>query len=220
MGVAAEQSFYLPYGARLVVTMDVSNAITTLGLVRGRLKNTRPILLRIAALIRKDYREQFSNAGPGWRNLAASTIAAKAIAGLPARTKKGNIPRRLVQRGAFGASNILMGEGNLRDSWGLKRHKDHVESINSRDNTVRVGSKDPKAKYHQHGTNGYIILAKAGKALAFTGGNGGMVFRAKVYHPGLPARSVSISDTAVEAIRSAIIEYVTTGKVALDEPEN
>lgn len=67
----------------------------------------------------------------------------------------------------------LVDTGRMRDDISPDSGPDWVE--------IRAGAK--QARWHQQGTDPYIILPKNGKALAF----GDHVVR-KVNHPGLPAR--------------------------------
>ncbi|RPE81839.1 phage virion morphogenesis protein [Vulcaniibacterium tengchongense] len=50
---------------------------------------------------------------------------------------------------------------------------------------AEISSDAKQARWHQEGTAPYVILPKSGKALAWEGGPGP---RARVNHPGLPAR--------------------------------
>lgn len=67
----------------------------------------------------------------------------------------------------------LLDTGRMRDDISPDSGPDWVE--------IRAGAK--QARWHQEGTDPYVILPKSGKALAFDG-----VARRKVNHPGLPAR--------------------------------
>lgn len=74
----------------------------------------------------------------------------------------------------------LLDTGRMRDDISPEVGPDWVE--------IRAGAK--QARWHQEGTDPYVILPSKGKALAFNG-----VVRRKVNHPGLPARPfIGISD--------------------------
>jgi phage gpG-like protein len=88
-----------------------------------------PAFHKIADDMREDIGHRFEAEGPGWAKLAASTLAAKAAAGLPPEilqaTRK--LMRSLSQKGAG-----------------------HVEEVG--DDFLRFGSSVPYGKFHQKGT--------------------------------------------------------------------
>lgn len=67
----------------------------------------------------------------------------------------------------------LLDTGRMRDDISPSSGPDWVE--------IRAGAK--QARWHQEGTDPYVILPTNGKGLAFNG-----IVRRKVNHPGLPAR--------------------------------
>ena len=207
---AQSRVFVLPLGVRVTLSVNSDSADMQLSAVKGAVADIRPLLARMAGVLRSEIRQTFADGGtPGnrWQRLKPSTIAEKAIAGLPSMTGKGNIPRRLIQRGGFSPANILMRTGALRDSWGVKGDPNHIEELDGKAGTVRIGSKLPYAAFHQGGTRPYTIEAKGG-ALAFTVAGGAMIFRKKVHHPGLPARAVTISARGIARLRDAAQDYL------------
>lgn len=149
-----KQSFVvgLPFGTRLILTTDLDAALRQVEVRQQRLEHPAPVLYAIAGIMRADARAQFAEGGdPAWKPLAPSTLAAKIRARLPAKTAKGRVPTRLKQNGNFGAANILIATGVLRDSWSRKGAKGAVEEVNEATGTVNIGSSIPYAAAHQSG---------------------------------------------------------------------
>lgn len=212
--------FRLPGGVRLVLSVDGEAAQVRLSATRGFLADLAPLLKLMAGVIRAELRQTFKDGGTPdnrWQRLRPSTVAEKAFAGLPGMTGKGNIPRRLIQQGNFSPANILMRTGALRDSWGVKNNPGHMEQIDARAGTVRIGSKLPYAGYHQSGTRPYTIEAKPGHALAFTVAGGKRLFRGKVNHPGLPARPVTLSKNGIARLRDVATQYISGAQMRDEE---
>jgi len=195
--------------AFLEIEVAVEDAIHYLEAREARLRDMGPALAEVARYMREAIGARFAEGGdPPWQQLAISTVLEKRGAGLPARTKKGNVPWRLKQQGQFGAANILIRTGALRDSYRRKGGRGHIENIDTAANTVEVGSSLPYARFHQHGTSPYIIRAKMGKRLSFMGSQGVPVFRHLVNHPGLPARPVLLTDKDLAEIARIIESYI------------
>jgi hypothetical protein len=205
----------LPFGARLTIEIECDDAVAMLAQLEKRASDLEPVLKQMAAIIREDLGHAFEVGGPGWKPLAASTIAAKRMAGVPSLTGKGNVPRRLVQNGSFGAANILIATGALRDSYRRKGARGHIEKIDAKAGTVEVGSSLPIAKYHQKGTNPYEIRAKMAKALCFTGSSGEAILRHAVHHPGLAARPVVLSEEAQKKLGEAVRSWMRGESILL-----
>lgn len=88
----------------------------------------------------------------------------------------------------------LLDTGGMRDDISPEVGPDWVE--------IRAGAK--QARWHQEGTDPYVILPKKGKALAF----GGLV-RRKVNHPGLPARPfIGVSEEDEDLINRLTIAWL------------
>ncbi|QHS11274.1 phage virion morphogenesis protein [Sinimarinibacterium sp. NLF-5-8] len=65
------------------------------------------------------------------------------------------------------------------------------------------------ARFHQEGTEPFVILPKKGKALAFPGRDGGTVFSKKVNPPGLPKRAfIGLSNDDKQAIERIAKAYL------------
>lgn len=204
-----ERHIPLPMGRVLILTTDTTGAMRTLAMRRERLRRLTPLLRRILTVMRQDFQQQFLEGGnPAWKPLAASTIAKKAAAGLPARTAKGRIPTRLVQNGQFGPGNILIETGRLRDAWSRRDSKDHLESVDSANGSVRIGPRPEfdLARWHQRGTPPRTITARRKNALAFITQKG-MIVRRSVNHPGLPARPVRVTERAQDLIKVTARSY-------------
>ncbi len=202
----------LPFGARLIIECDTEAAVAMLHRLATR--DRRPLLEKVAALTRESLGEQFAAGGPGWQALAASTVAAKRMAGLPPTGKGGKPLRRLMQGGTSGPGSILIASGTLRDSYRQKGARGHVEHIDAGSDTVEVGSQLPTpdgryslAAIHQGGTSPYTIRARNKKALAFTGRSGEGVLRRAVHHPGVAARPVVVTPELVEQETAALVAF-------------
>ena len=194
----------LPYPpARLLITIDTSEVDAWIKRYISDINQTGPLLEEIAKILRRAFAANFSAGGrPGWAPLAPSTIAAKNRAGLPALTGKGNIPKRLMQKGGFGGANsILLGSGALRDSYVQQGARGHVENIDVDNNTVEVGSQittdkgAPYAVFLDVGTNPYNIPNAFGRGRT-------------VAHPGLVARPQTLGDDDLAQIRQAVVNFI------------
>lgn len=80
---------------------------------------------------------------------------------------------------------LKKGPGILKETGNLSRDGLHADF--GRD-FAEIAATPPYAAAHQLGTDPFVILPKAGKALRFLGGAGLPIHRRKVNHPGLPAR--------------------------------
>jgi phage gpG-like protein len=179
---------------RLIQYQDVEAAQAMLKIQRERLSNTTPYLKAVANIMRADFRRQFAEGGdPKWKALAPSTIRQKQQMGYPRLTAKGNIPRRLVQSGNFGASNILIRTGRLRDAWGRLGSPDHYEKIDPKEGTVRMGPKLDRLPYAR-------MMQKGGTVQL----NGRRVV--------IPARPVRVTDSAIRSIVRFSQDYFTKGE--------
>lgn len=133
-------------GGRLLrIEVDVAEAVSYIEGFAGRLAHagdtTEPLWNNMGRIARRSFAQNFAQGGrPSWHPLAPSTVMKKARAGMPARTAKGNIPRRLVQQGQFGPGNILIEGGQLRDSYVQKGAKGHVEDASDDGMNFFVGS--------------------------------------------------------------------------------
>lgn len=207
----------LPFGAAIVIETDDEQAMALLAARVDRLTQIGPLLERWAKIMRDAYGDRFKQGGdPAWKPLAASTVASKSGAGLPARTPKGRVPWRLKQQGQFGPANILIRSGALRDSYRRKGARGHVEQIDAGAGTVSVGSNLPYAKFHQAGTRAYVIRPVKSKALAFMGADGMIHIARSVHHPGLTARPVTITPDDIQQMRTAALDFVGGSQEAPD----
>ena len=107
----------------------------------------------IATIIRQDFRRAFAEGGPGWSPLKPATVRRKQGLGLPPKGKNGKTLPRLRQINAAGANAILIGRGDLRDSYGVKGAAGHIEQIDAKEGIVTVGSALPYAGVHQTGAS-------------------------------------------------------------------
>lgn len=80
---------------------------------------------------------------------------------------------------------------------------------------AQVSATAKYARWHQEGTDPYVILPAKGKALSFTAPGGDRITRRKVNHPGLPPRPfLGLSDqdrTDIGQIAAAYLEDAAEG---------
>lgn len=109
--------------------------------IEHRLIDLVPAYEAIAAAFRRIEQRRFDSEGPGWAELAASTVAQRERLGIggshPILSRKG-----IVDRGRRG--------GQLRTSLTTKGAKNSV--VRPEVDGLFVGTADPVAKYHQEGT--------------------------------------------------------------------
>lgn len=101
-----------------------------------------------------------------------------------------------------GRASPLLASGTLRDQIFASHGSDYAE----------IASPTAYARWHQEGTDPYVILPKNKKALAWPGGKHPV---GKVNHPGLPARPfIGLSDEdrqGIEQIAGAYLEDAAEG---------
>lgn len=201
---------------RVAVSCDFAAAQRRFEIIQKRHEDYAPVVKDIARIIRRDLAAQFSSGGePPWQALKPSTLAAKRFAGLPPKMARNRnlVMPRLRQNG--GATNVLIATGALRDSYVRKGARGHFEETDPKTAKVVVGSQlktrdtnAPLAVIHQFGTSPYVILPRRARRLAFIGSGGYYVFRRSVRHPGLPARPVGITRSALELIASRMQSHL------------
>jgi phage gpG-like protein len=168
------------------IRLDASGLESLFAQIGDRLNLTGKLGKRIASIMRADALRQFQAGGePNWPPLAPATIERKARLGYPRLNRRGLIPQRLVQRGNFGPSNILMMTGALLSSWSDEQDPHHVEELEPR--SVSIGSDLDYAGVHQNGYQGPLF------------GN------PKIQGT-IPARPIRITNDAKEKITRAIEE--------------
>lgn len=189
---------------------------------RDHLENMRPVLEHIARILREDAGREFATASNNqWQPLKPATVMAKMEKGLPPLTPKGRIPKRLMQNGSFGPTNILIATGALRDSYRKKGARGHVERIDAKAGTVYVGSRlrTPDGRYclamiHQYGTSPYMIFPRRARFLSYINEDGERVFRRHVRHPGLVPRPVRLSSDAKKTVKELVVRWAGGEKVS------
>lgn len=91
------------------------------------------------------------------------------------------------------------------------RYRQSFVSDTDEQTFVEVGTNDFRGKIHEYGTKPYVIRAKNGRALAFHGSNGDMVFRKSVNHPGVPARpALPAKAVAERLVQEELDSYLET----------
>lgn len=90
-----------------------------------------------------------------------------------------------------------------------RRMRDDI-SPSSGEGWMELSAHAKQARWHQDGTDPYVILPKDKQALAWPGGPGP---RGKVNHPGLPARPfMGISQTDAEGIERLSVAWLELGE--------
>jgi hypothetical protein len=205
--------FRTPRGVVIRQETDLSELTAHLQQMQDRVAHARPLMQRLADLQRESYSKTFRSGGrPAWAPLQPATIRAKARGGLPSRTAKGNVPRRLVQLGGFGPGNILIARGMLRDSYVQKGARGHVEEVT--DESALVGS---QLTEERPAAAPRLVTARKGKLTARAArkaGGGGIVRLAALHEEGceqthLPARPVAVvQDEDLEAAAEAARRFL------------
>jgi phage gpG-like protein len=154
---------------------DASEVIGALEGLRRYLVASREFAATSALEAMQEAFDQAEDPGTGrsWPPIAESTRLTKS--GQAPLVQSGRL-RRSLRRGAPG--NIYrVGRGS-----------------------IQVGTSDPNAAFHQHGTSPYTIVPRAAKALHF-----GETFATRVRHPGLKKRPVvGISRQTAKLIERAM----------------
>jgi phage gpG-like protein len=208
----------LPNGLTVRIDIDLDEFAGIVEGMASRADDAAPMLDEIAELQRRSYAKTFAEGGrPAWAPLRPSTIARKTGTGTPKRTAKGNVPSRLVQLGNFGAANILIARGVLRDSYVQQGAKGHVEE--KTDTEVFVGSQ--LVEQAPQSTPRLRTLVRKGKLTARAGraaSSGGIVRLAAIHESGnpkgnLPARKVAVvQEEDLKAVQDATSRYIAGGQ--------
>lgn len=194
----------------ITVTIDAQIDDSDFDILENKISDVEPLLNRIAYIMRRAAAARFRDGGPGWKPLAESTIQDKLASNLPPVMASGRVYPRLRQQGALSApaSAILIRSGALRDSWVVKRNRNHYENIDPEAGTVEIGSELPYAAAHQMGTSPRLITPVNALALRFMTASGNYVFRRFVNHPGLPPRPVNLLPADEYRIAEEVERYL------------
>lgn len=194
-----------------VLVIDTRVTTAQIDAMADRMSDLRPLLMRIARIMRRAASERFRTGGPGWQELAPSTIAAKRALNMPAAGEDGRAEvSRFRQAGVMSAAEtILLRSGALRDSWSRRGDPNNVEMLDESNGTVSIGSRLPYAGVHQKGWGGGMIYPVQAKTLAFMGASG-PVFAAYVDHPGIPARPIEMLPRDVARIQRVVEEWLVS----------
>lgn len=193
--------------------------------LRERMRNMKPLALRVAKRLRACFAENFNAEGrpDKWAPLAASTLAAKQAlyeSGLIRGRRRGvrvRLGRNGEQRGAV--PGVLIRSGALKDSVARSHSKGNIERIRDDGKTLEVGTSVPYADVHDQGGQGpYTIMPRSGKVLSFFGidrktGQPTFIFtRGPVRHPAMKRRSfLVITEDTWDLITNDAAEYVGLG---------
>jgi len=208
------------YGnAAIVIDIDASELLTDVDGIIQRAEHLAPFYAAVANIARARFRQNFKDAGPGWQALAPSTVAAKQALNLPGQLrtpKRGIFPPRLKQQGGYGAAEILIRGGKMRDALGVRGAPGNITEISDDGAVLGIDpSVVPYAAVHEFGGRGtYPITPRFAKALAFMGSQGQMLYRRRVMHPPLPARPMTnLTADDLDAMADAGLDYLLSGTV-------
>ena len=191
-----QRTIILPFGLRIVQYTDAETLRQNMQIIIKRLREPKPFLMSVANIMRADLRRQFAVGGdPKWKPLSPYTIRRKARMGFPALTVKGNIPRRLVQNGQFGPSNIEIQTGALRDAWSTTNSPNHFERIDTTDVTIKMGPRTDKLRYARIQQLGGTVRGFGGKRVT------------------IPARPVRVTAPCVREIIRTARDYYKIGEI-------
>lgn len=208
---------------RLTVRWDTSQFDAWADGFRARLNKPTGLRTPLGSIVRDKYRRNFEGGGnPAWVPLRPRTVAEKAkfLSGKPSPpfNKKGQIPKRLLQKGGFGATTILIRTGKLRDSYVQKGAEGNVDEMSQDGRTMTFGSqltipvevplKKPLKHYHLF-TKKALKARAAGKAPA---GTMGRIPLARFHEEGTvrmaARRNTDVYNEDLEAIGAAALTWV------------
>ena len=128
-------------------------------------KNLRPYFKKARIIMTRSFAQNFKNEGRPrkWKRLSPNTIAG--------RRKK--------------SRRILQDTGRLRLSTTAQSAPGNITHYSA--DSLKMGTRQKIAPFHQYGTKPYTIVPKNAKALSFMTA-GGRIFVKRVKHPGLTAR--------------------------------
>lgn len=154
--------------------------------IEKRGMNLSPLFKRYAILMTRSFADNFRAEGrPNkWKPLSKNTVAGR---------RKGS--KRILQDKGFLRQSVLSrsGPGNIR-----KQTKD----------SLKMGTRNKTAPFHQNGTKPYTIVPKSKKALSFMT-TSGRVFVTKVQHPGLvPRPFIMIHPEDERAMAKVALDYM------------
>lgn len=209
---------------RVRITGDITPLVRAMDGPIERLRMPRKLLeQRWSPILRAAARDRFAEGGyPAWKELAPSTIREKSRLGLPARTAKGRIPRRLMQRGGFGPQNILIRTGAGRDSWVQKNARGHWEQVKideGKTAELQSGTSIDYMGYHQTGAPARSPRARIRAALK--GRSGSPLLPRKTPSSsgrgGLPRRPVTFAPRDIDALRGSAEQFFAGKDVVASE---
>lgn len=196
------------YGLTFNVTIKTEEVVDDIDQLKKSVKDLEQPLEAIAAHMRASIKENFIRRGrpDSWPPIKPGTVAGRLWQGGKVRFS------RLQLAAGNRLTSPLIDTGQLLASYATKG-ANHVEEISK--NKVEVGSEDPLAAVHEHGTGlfgpkgqSYVIRPKRVKCLRFMGTNG-PVFAKQIIHPGVQPRPVAvIQDDDIEFAITTLGEHI------------
>ena len=152
--------------------------------IKGR--NLSPLFKKFAILMTRSFADNFREEGRPrkWQPLSKNTVANR----------------------RKGSSRILKDKGLLRQSVLARSGPGNIRRF-TRD-SLKMGTRNKVAAFHQYGTKPYTIVPRNKKALSFMTASG-RVFVKKVNHPGLVARPfIMIQTEDEEAMTEVTLDHM------------
>lgn len=152
-------------------------------------KDLKPYFKKVAILMTRSFGENFKREGrpKKWKALSKNTVAGR----------------------RKGSSRILQDKGLLRLSVMSTAAAGNIRKVSK--DSLKMGTQQKTAEWHQFGTKPYVIQPKSKQALSFMTASG-RVFVKKVNHPGLVSRPFVMIQTEDElAMAKLAMDHMTEG---------
>lgn len=173
-------------GISLSVTIQDDQLKLLLKTMEKKGQNLSPLFKKFAIIMTRSFADNFRQEGRPrkWKALSKNTVAG--------RRKK--------------SSRILQDKGFLRQSALSRSAQGNIRRVTK--DSLKMGSNQKTAAWHQRGTKPYVIVPRNKKALSFMTASG-RVFAKKVNHPGLVARPfILIQQEDEEAMTKVTLDHM------------
>ena len=173
-------------GISIQVTIQDKELIFLLKQMAKKGENLSPFFKKSAIIMTRSFADNFRQEGrpKKWKPLSKNTIAGR----------------------RKGSSRILQDKGLLRQSVIARSAPGNIRKFTK--DSLKMGTTQKTAAWHQYGTKPYVIVPKNKKMLSFMSASG-RVFTKKVNHPGLASRPfIMIQPEDENAMAKLALEYM------------